>query len=306
MDRLKQEVNFGLSNGVLNRDRHCHLEGSIYPQTFERIRKEMQAKGHPFPFPQLPVYRLPLNFEEFFLEFRRAYSLFKYPDTYTIVLDEMLKVMAGEGVVYADIHVNLALLRTFNHSPFRIFERLWQTAKPWQDRVDCRFMADVPWQFAPGLFNPFIDEPKYFQKHGVTGLSTGGDENMAEPEYFKYILEDGAALGFEVLSHCGELPTNYVVEEVLRYLPVNRLIHAVGATRSPMLLKKISERNIAVDVCFTSNKQVLGIEYDAHPWRKFAEHGIKIAFGSDDPAIFHTTPGKELELAGKLTGLKEE
>lgn len=289
------------NNQLFTQDRHIHLEGAIYPQTFERIFRVMNEKRIHLPFSTFQGYRLPSGFKEFLIEFRRAYPLFKSPETYAIVLDEMLNLMSQEGIQFSDIHINLALLKTFNHNPFRLFERLWKVRNRWKEQVDCRFVADVPWQFSPNLFNPFIDEPGFFQERGVSGLSMGGDEKLAEPGVFKYILEDGASSGYQVLSHCGELPVNYKVREVLRYLPVSRLVHAASAAKSTELLKIISQRNISIDVCFTSNFRLCGISYDRHPWQKFLEHGISINFGSDDPAIFHSTPGKELELSRELT-----
>lgn len=288
----------------LKRDCHCHLEGSIFPRTFDGIFNVMREKGIGLPFSQPPYYRVPSGFKEFLIEFRRAYPLFKTPETYAIVLDEMLNVMNEGGIDHAEIHINLALLKTFNHNPFRLFDRLWRVRNQWKEQVDCRFMVDVPWQFSPNLFNPFIDESKFFQDRGVIGLSLGGDEKMAEPDVFKYTLEDGADAGYQVLAHCGELEVNYKIREVLKYLPVTRLIHATSATKSTELLKSIRQRNIKVDVCFTSNYRLCGIDYKDHPWRKFVEQGIDINFGSDDPAIFHTTPGKELALARELTGDK--
>jgi len=285
---------------IPNRDSHCHLEGSIYPRTFERIARMIADRGTPLP--AMPVYRLPSNFEEFLFEFRKAYPLFRYLETYTLVLDELLNVLTAGGIMAVDIHVNLALIKTFRHGVNRVFDTLWTTASAHHktDGMETRFIADLPWQFSSALFYPFIDDPGYFQERGVCGFSMGGDENLAQPTLFEKVMQDGADKGYEIQCHCGEIPSDHVVRDVVNRFPVNRLIHAVSAAQAPDLLERISKKGIGIDVCFTSNKILLDLAYEKHPWRLFAHHGIRLSFGSDDPAIFMTTPDKELDLSRRL------
>ena len=230
--------------------------------------------------------------------------MFGFPETYEVALEELLLLLAEEGVEYTELHVNLALMEAHRHSYEDIFRRLWRVKEEIRSKrgVDCRFVADLPWQFSPSLLNPLLREANAFQALGVLGVSLGGDESLAEPMRFKKALEQCGGLGFTVFCHCGELPGQRTIRDVLDHLPVQRLIHALSAAESPGLLREIKERGISIDVCLTSNRVLLGVELEDHPWRVFLEHEIPIAFGSDDPAIFRITPGSELDLAASQIG----
>ena len=288
--------------GLQRWDCHCHLEGSIFPRALRRIRRLINV-----PLERLGVVipdSLPSGFHDFIHQFRGSYPLFRFPDTYGIVLEELLLLLADEKVAYTEVHVNLALMEAHGHNPEDIFRRLWQVRETvgMEAGVDCRFIADVPWQFSPSLLSPLLREANAFQSIGVLGVSLGGDESLAEPSRFTYALEQCRSLEFKILCHCGELPGQAVVRAVLDQLPVQRLVHALSAASSPALLRQIHDRGISIDVCFTSNRVLLGVEFEEHPWRLFRQHEIPIAFGSDDPAIFHITPGGELDLAASLLG----
>ena len=62
-----------------------------------------------------------------------------------------------------------------------------------------------------------------------------------------------------------------------------------------------------IEVCPTSNRRIGGIVEDRyHPIRQFVDFGLPFVVGSDDPGIFDTSLGKEIEIALAIAGLPAE
>ena len=62
-----------------------------------------------------------------------------------------------------------------------------------------------------------------------------------------------------------------------------------------------------VEVCPTSNRRIGGIVGDRHhPIRQFVDFGLPFVVGSDDPGIFDTSLGKEIETALDIADLPPE
>ena len=70
---------------------------------------------------------------------------------------------------------------------------------------------------------------------------------------------------------------------------------------------RIKELGSIVEVCPTSNRRIGGIVGDGHhPIRQFVDFGLPFVVGSDDPGIFDTSLGKEIETALEIADLPPE
>jgi adenosine deaminase len=109
-----------------------------------------------------------------------------------------------------------------------------------------------------------------------------------------------AEAGLGVTAHAGEFSTANIAA-ALRTPGLTRLGHAVYAAHDPRLLDLLAEGSVTVEACLTCNV-VLGAvpSYEEHPIRRFIEHGIPVALGSDNPVQLCTTVGREYAAAAAL------
>ncbi len=292
-------------------DAHCHLEGAIYPKTRQRLKQFYQLKDYQlFQNYELQYQEKgdpPNDFNDFLYLLRLNYPYFSRPESYQIIMEGILEALNQAGIQYAEVHVNLALMKEFGHQPLQVFEELdnqLNTTEISPARV--ALVADLPWQFPAEHFKPLLATPHLFQAAGVLGLSIGGDERFAHPETFKKVMARGADLGYKIFCHCGETRGTALVEDVLKNLPIHRLIHALCITKSKKLLKILKQRQIGVDTCLSSNRYLLGISYQQHPWRIFLDHNIPVAFGTDDPAILQINPKSEWKIIKRIIDDKKK
>jgi adenosine deaminase len=112
--------------------------------------------------------------------------------------------------------------------------------------------------------------------------------------------------GLGVTVHAGEFsPAN--IESALRMPGLVRLGHGVHAAYDEQLLEALSRSGATLECSLTCNV-ILGAvpSYEAHPIRRFVEHGIPVTLSTDLPVHVCTTIGREYAVAASLSFTPEE
>ena len=138
---------------------------------------------------------------------------------------------------------------------------------------------------------------------GIIGLGLHGNEEGYPPEIFAEAFQI-VAKKTETLSipHAGEIaPTPgkgpESVEKAIDILGASRIQHGVLAIHDEVLMKKIKEKNICLDVCPSSNIQLSVFpNIQTHPLPILIKAGIPCSLGSDDPLLFGPSLLDEFEL----------
>ncbi|MFJ4470952.1 adenosine deaminase [Streptomyces sp. NPDC089424] len=114
--------------------------------------------------------------------------------------------------------------------------------------------------------------------------------------------------------HAGELVPGLVKPEDLTF-HIHDAVHVAGAERvghgvdllhehdRRRTLRTMAAREIAVEVPFTSNAQVLGVRGDDHPFDVYRRHGVPVVLATDDPGVSRTDIGAEYRYAALTYGL---
>jgi adenosine deaminase len=112
--------------------------------------------------------------------------------------------------------------------------------------------------------------------------------------------ERAAAAGLGITVHAGEFSAANL-SAALRIPGLGRVGHAVHAASDPQLLDQLARSGATVECSLTSNV-VLGAvpSYEAHPIRRFVEHGIPVTLSTDLPIHTCTTIGREYAVAAAL------
>lgn len=282
---------------------HSHLEGTISPELARVL-----AKRNNLPF---PAHLIKSDGESYhftdFLDFLKNYdaiaALIKAPrDYYDITLD-YLKRNAQNNCLYVE------LMYSPDHAEFSSGIPSTEHLVAIQEAID---EAEVKFNIIGRLI---ITAVRHFgaeaaikvakqalkeQQNCIVGFGLGGDEVNFPPRLFAQAYKIAANGGLYCTVHAGEFAPAALMCEAMDYLPIQRIGHGVQAIHSDETIARLIERDIALEICPSSNI-ALGLfkDFASHPLPKLKDAGIKISLGSDDPPFFSTNLTQEYELVQK-------
>ncbi|MFF5975177.1 adenosine deaminase [Streptomyces sp. NPDC012769] len=117
-----------------------------------------------------------------------------------------------------------------------------------------------------------------------------------------------------VTLHAGELWPGLVkpadlkfhIKEAVDIAGAERIGHGVDLVHEDdwqRTARTMAAREIAVEVPFTSNAQILGVRGDDHPFETYRAHGVPVVLATDDPGISRIDISHEYEYAARTYGL---
>ncbi|MEV5954778.1 adenosine deaminase [Streptomyces sp. NPDC051987] len=117
-----------------------------------------------------------------------------------------------------------------------------------------------------------------------------------------------------VTLHAGELRPGLVPPEDLRFhirqavdiAGTERVGHGVDLRHEDewqRTARTMAARQIAVEVPFTSNAQILGVRGAAHPFDTYRAYGVPVVLATDDPGVSRTDISHEYQYAAETYGL---
>ena len=122
---------------------------------------------------------------------------------------------------------------------------------------------------------------------GVVGFGLSNDERRGTTSDFAPAFKIAERAGLLLVPDGGELLGPASIRVALDELNADRLGHGVRSAEDPVLLDRIVERDVALEVCPVSNVS-LGVYTDLSsvPLPTLLEAGATVALGADDPLLF--------------------
>ncbi|MFI9610692.1 adenosine deaminase [Streptomyces sp. NPDC052023] len=96
------------------------------------------------------------------------------------------------------------------------------------------------------------------------------------------------------------------IRQAVRVAGAERVGHGVGLVHEHdwrRTVRTMAAREIAVEVPFTSNAQILGVRGDEHPFGVYRRHGVPVVLATDDPGVSRTDISAEYRYAAETYDL---
>ena len=121
----------------------------------------------------------------------------------------------------------------------------------------------------------------------VVGFGLSNDERRGVTEEFAGAFRIADRAGLAGVPHSGELLGPEHVAQTLDALAPRRLGHGVRSAENDIVLRRVVDAGVALEVCPASNV-ALGVyrTADQVPLRRLVEAGAMVALGADDPLLF--------------------
>lgn len=150
--------------------------------------------------------------------------------------------------------------------------------------------------------NPVMPEDGYVSMHDYK-------LHMTMFDYFHKIYPD-----VHLTEHAGEIAPTFVTPDGLRFHirdaveigHAQRIGHGVAIMeedRPLELLKEMAQKNVAVEICLTSNDLILGVRGDHHPFPIYLKYGVPVAIATDDEGVSRSDLTREYTRAVAGYGL---
>lgn len=144
----------------------------------------------------------------------------------------------------------------------------------------------------------------------MLGLDLAGDEGTTQPEALARDFEPALQACLRITIHAGEGESADRIWQAAYHLHADRIGHGLTLIDHPPLAQRFRDRGIALELCPTSNREVVGFkdpavpataELDDYPLERMLGMGLPLTLNTDNPAISRTTLADEYRLAARVT-----
>jgi adenosine deaminase/aminodeoxyfutalosine deaminase len=273
---------------------HLHLEGTISPETLVELSRRHDAE--PLTLDQAQALYQYTDFFGFLMAFKSVTERLRTAEDYELITYKMLEQLAAQGVVHAEAYIAVGLVYYWGRSEF---EPVFTAVERARTKAEKDFGITLYWIF--DAVRHFGVEPaaRVFRKAAemkgeypsIVGIGIGGDERNGAAELFRDAYSEARDAGLRLTVHAGEAVGPESIWGALN-IGAERLGHALTAIHDPELIHLLSERQVPLEICVTSNvKTGCCPKLEDHPVRQYFDQGLMVTLNSDDPTMF----GSDLE-----------
>ena len=276
---------------------HVHLEGTITPTMARQLAKRNQLTLPPGLIADDGQSYLSRDFLHFLQVYDTLAALIKTPRDYYDITFDYLRANALENTVYVEMMYSPDHAEQVSGVPS--IEHLHAIQQAIDDAeaqfgIIGRIIITAVRHFGVDASLRVAEQAAKESVPCATGFGLGGDEINFPPKLFKTAYQIAAESGLYCTVHAGEFAPASGMIEAIEHLPIQRIGHGVQVIHSPDTIALLKERNIALEICPSSNiKLGLFPDMQHHPLPALLDAGIRISINSDDPPFMSTTLADE-------------
>lgn len=303
------EITQSLIQALPKTDLHCHLDGSLRPETIldlARIHKVELPSDTPDGIKAI-CYAGDIcqNLDDYLKTFDITLSVLQTPDALYRAAYELAEDCARENVRYFEVR----------YSPILHTQKGMKLPDVVDSVLDGLAQAEKDFGVQSGVIicgirniNPetslrLAELTVAFKNRGIVGFDLAGSEYdhpaKDHQEAFHLILNNNV----NSTTHAGEAYGPDSIRQALHYCGAHRIGHGTRLREDGDLLNYVNDHRIPLEICLSSNVQTKAVKsYESHPLKFYYQLGLRVTINTDNRLITDTTVSKELWLAHKYFG----
>lgn len=144
----------------------------------------------------------------------------------------------------------------------------------------------------------------------LKGFDLAGNEAACQARDVRENLLPLMEKCLHITIHAGENVDVKSIWEAVYHLNAERIGHGLTLMENPELMKRFIDKNIAVEMCPSSNFQIVGYRDNylpdtfhrpVYPLKDYLNEGVKVTVNTDNPGISRTNLTQEIHRAARLT-----
>lgn len=301
------ELTYDLLRRLPKPELHCHLDGSLRPGTMLEIAREQRVTLPRDDAASLREYMRvddARNLEDYLARFDVTISVMQTADAIERIAYELVEDARDDGVRYIEVR-NAPKLNTRGSLSLDdvVCATLRGLSRGERDfGVVARFIVCSLRHWAPDVSLRMAHLAVAYRDRGVVGFDLAGPESgyaaVDHAAAFLYAREHNLA----VTCHAGEGDGAGSVAQAVHLLGANRIGHGTRTGDDSGLLQYVTDRQIALEICPTSNEQTHAVDsFGEHPIRRYFESGVNVTLNTDSRLISGVTLTSEyMRVAAEL------
>jgi adenosine deaminase len=160
-----------------------------------------------------------------------------------------------------------------------------------------------------------VEKAIRYAPRGIVGIDIAGTRPRGEQYPYRDLqplIEEARSAGLGITIHVGEEGEEHAaaeLAEVIETLHPDRIGHGILAAREPDLMAALSEAEIVLEICPTSNLLTRALSDEnavRETFRAFVDHGVAFTIATDGPEMMRTHLRDELELLQRIGALDQD
>ncbi|MGX6445653.1 adenosine deaminase [Neobacillus sp. K501] len=282
---------------------HCHLDGSLRPETIIDIAKRAGIELPSFDKEEIKKDLIaPLECEsldEYLKRFALPNVVMQSEENLKRITFELFEDAAKENVKYMEVRFAPLLHTAKGLTVEEIIQSVIDGMREAEAQFDIKgniILSCMRTMSAEDAFE-VVEKGRAFLGKGVVAI----DLCASEVEGFCHDFVEPIALareyGYRVTIHAGETGIGKNVLEAVELLGAERIGHGVFIRDCEEAYDIVKENGIVLEMCPTSNVQTKAVnQLSDHPINAFHQDGIKVTVNTDNRTVSDTTMAKECGL----------
>jgi len=219
-------------------------------------------------------------------------AVLTHPAALEPYVEGLLEGARSEGLRYLELRGSPQKYRTGRDRQIDFLRQVQRTASRYQD-LTLRFIIIADRRNLEQLTATIDLAVKASRELDgfVVGLDLAGDEMKDDDERMQKIsraFEPAFEACLPITIHAGEgTPADMIWNAAYR-LHADRVGHGLTLIHNEPLLQRFRDRGICVELCPTSNEEVVGFDEKPYPLGDYWKRGVPLTICTDNPAISRT------------------
>lgn len=287
---------------------HCHLDGSLRPETLLELARESGIRlphGDPQSLARFMVASDANSLEDYLRRFEITLSVMQTGPALERIAYELAEDCAREGVLYLETRFAPFLSTRQAMQLQDVMDSVWRGLQRAQSDfgIVSRIIVCALRNESPALSREMAELAVAFRGQGVVAFDLAGPERghpaSRHAEAFRYARSHD----LPCTCHAGEGDGPESVRDAVHGCCVHRIGHGTRLVEDESLAAYVADRGLGVEVCLTSNVQTRAARsYEEHPLREFVRRGVPVALATDNRMVSGTTLSDEYWLAATRLG----
>lgn len=274
---------------------HCHLDGSVRPQTLLDLGKEygvQMPRADAAAMREFMTVRDARNLEDYLARFQVTLSVMQHAEAIERIAYELGEDAHRDGVWYLEARFAPVLNVKHGLTPQEVVEAAIRgLARAEKDHgVIGRVIVTALRDRSPESSLELARLAVAFKHRGVAGFDLAGAERGNPASTHARAFEHARSHDMACTCHAGEGDGGHSIREAVHACGADRIGHGTRLFEDEALLEYVNDRRIPIEICLTSNVQTrVAGSYASHPLRQYYDAGLNVVLSTDNRLMSATT-----------------